>query len=150
MRPVFMSALIILTHMAIKSYDLVLSVTGKNPGGAAELPSTFMYSYTFTRNQMAVGSTSAVIMLMTIAAIMVPYLYSELQGEALMSAADLVTAAPSREPARHSMTTRVVIYGLLDPVRDRLPRAARRHGDDVAEAARRGHRRQHVLRCRTT
>ena len=77
MRPVFMSALIILTHMAIKSYDLVLSVTGKNPGGAAELPSTFMYSYTFTRDQMAVGSASAVIMLATIAAIMVPYIYSE-------------------------------------------------------------------------
>ena len=76
-RPVFFSALIVLAHMAIKSYDLVLSVTGKNPGGAAELPSTFMYSYTFTRNQMAVGSTSAVIMLMTIAAIMVPYIYSE-------------------------------------------------------------------------
>ena len=48
-------------------------------GGAAELPSTFMYSYTFTRNQMAVGSASAVIMLMTIAAIMIPYLYSELR-----------------------------------------------------------------------
>jgi glucose/mannose transport system permease protein len=79
MRPVFLSAIIILTHLAIKSYDLVLSVTGKNPGGAAELPSTFMYSYTFTRNQMAVGSTSAIIMLMTIAAIMVPYLYSELR-----------------------------------------------------------------------
>jgi glucose/mannose transport system permease protein len=82
MRPVFLSAMIILTHMAIKSYDLVLSVTGKNPGGAAELPSTFMYSYTFTRNQMAVGSTAAVIMLMTIAAIMVPYLYSELREKA--------------------------------------------------------------------
>src|SRR5712691_9155939 len=79
MRPVFLSAIIVLAHMAIKSYDLVLSVTGKNPGGAAELPSTFMYSYTFTRNQMGVGSTSAVIMLMTIAAIMVPYLYSELR-----------------------------------------------------------------------
>jgi glucose/mannose transport system permease protein len=79
MRPVFLSAIIVLAHMAIKSYDLVLSVTGKNPGGAAELPSTFMYSYTFTRNQMAVGSTSAVIMLMTVAAIMVPYLYSELR-----------------------------------------------------------------------
>ena len=71
--------LVVLTHLAIKSYDLVLSVTGKNPGGAAELPSTFMYSYTFTRNQMAVGSASAVIMLMAIAAIMVPYLYSELR-----------------------------------------------------------------------
>ena len=82
MRPVFLSALIVLAHMAIKSYDLVLSVTGKNPGGAAELPSTFMYSYTFTRNQMAIGSASAVIMLMTIAAIMVPYLYSELREKA--------------------------------------------------------------------
>jgi len=81
-RPVFFSALIILTHMAIKSYDLVLSVTGKNPGGAAELPSTFMYTYTFSRNQMAVGSTSAVIMLATIAAIMVPYIYSELKEKA--------------------------------------------------------------------
>jgi glucose/mannose transport system permease protein len=79
MRPVFFSALIVLAHMAIKSYDLVLSVTGKNPGGAAELPSTFMYSYTFTRNQMAIGSTSAVIMLMTIAAIMVPYIFTELR-----------------------------------------------------------------------
>jgi len=76
-RPVFFSAIIVLAHMAIKSYDLVLSVTGKNPGGAAELPSTFMYSYTFTRDQMGVGSASAVIMLATIAAIMVPYIYSE-------------------------------------------------------------------------
>ncbi len=77
-----------------------MSVTGKNPGGAAELPSTFMYSYTFTRNQMAVGSTSAVIMLMTIAAIMVPYLYSELREKTPMSAADLVTAPPRRDPHR--------------------------------------------------
>ena len=33
------------------------------------LPATFMYSYTFTRNQMGIGASSAVIMLMTIAAI---------------------------------------------------------------------------------
>ena len=38
-----------------------------------------MYSYTFTRNQMGVGAASAVIMLMTIAAVIVPYLYSELK-----------------------------------------------------------------------
>jgi glucose/mannose transport system permease protein len=81
MRPVFFSVVIVLTPLAIKSYDLVLSVTGKNPGGAAELPSTFMYSYTFTRNQMAVGSASAIVMLTAIAAIMVPYLYSELREQ---------------------------------------------------------------------
>lgn len=79
LRPVFLSAFIVLAHMAIKSYDLVIALTGGGPGNATELPSTFMYSYTFTRNQMAVGAASAVIMLMTIAAIIVPYLYSELK-----------------------------------------------------------------------
>lgn len=79
LRPVFLSAFIVLAHMAIKSYDLVIALTGGGPGNATELPSTFMYSYTFTRNQMSVGAASAVFMLMTIAAIIVPYLYSELR-----------------------------------------------------------------------
>jgi glucose/mannose transport system permease protein len=38
-----------------------------------------MYSYTFTRNQMSVGAASAVMMLLAIAAIMIPYLWSELR-----------------------------------------------------------------------
>jgi glucose/mannose transport system permease protein len=79
LRPIFLSAFIVLAHMAIKSYDLVIALTGGGPGNATELPSTFMYSYTFTRNQMAVGAASAVMMLMTVAAIIVPYLYSELR-----------------------------------------------------------------------
>ncbi len=79
LRPVFLSAFIVLAHMAIKSYDLVIALTGGGPGNATEMPSTFMYSYTFTRNQMGVGAASAVIMLMTISALIVPYLYSELR-----------------------------------------------------------------------
>ena len=79
LRPAFMSAFVILSHLAIKSYDLVIALTGGGPGRATELPATFMYSYTFTRNQMGIGAASAVIMLMTIAAIMVPYLYAELK-----------------------------------------------------------------------
>lgn len=79
LRPVFLSAFIVLAHLAIKSYDLVIALTGGGPGNSTELPSTFMYSYTFTRNQMSVGASSAVIMLMTVAAIIVPYLYSELR-----------------------------------------------------------------------
>lgn len=79
LRPAFLSAFVILSHLAIKSYDLVIALTGGGPGRATEMPATFMYSYTFTRNQMGVGAASAVIMLMTIAAIMVPYLYAELK-----------------------------------------------------------------------
>jgi glucose/mannose transport system permease protein len=79
LRPAFMSAFVVLAHMAIKSYDLVIALTGGGPGTATEVPATFMYSYTFTRNQMGIGAASAVIMLMTIAAIIVPYLWSELR-----------------------------------------------------------------------
>ncbi|HSA81315.1 MAG TPA: sugar ABC transporter permease [Geminicoccaceae bacterium] len=80
LRPAFLSAFVVLAHMAIKSYDLVIALTGGGPGRATELPATFMYSYTFTRNQMGVGAASAVIMLMMIASIIVPYLYAELRG----------------------------------------------------------------------
>ena len=82
LRPAFLSAFVILSHLAIKSYDLVIALTGGGPGRSTELPATFMYSYTFTRNQMGVGAASAVIMLMTIAAIMIPFLYSELKEKA--------------------------------------------------------------------
>lgn len=79
LRPAFLSAFVILAHLAIKTFDLVIAMTGGGPGRATELPATFMYSYTFSRNQMGIGASSAVIMLMTIAAIMIPYLYSELK-----------------------------------------------------------------------
>jgi glucose/mannose transport system permease protein len=79
LRPAFFSAFVVLAHMAIKSYDLVIALTGGGPGRATELPATFMYSFTFTRSEMAVGSASAIIMLMTVCAVIVPYLYSELR-----------------------------------------------------------------------
>ena len=79
LRPVFLSAFIVLAHLAIKSYDLVVALTSGGPGGSAWLPSNFMYEYTFKRNEMAVGSASAVIMLIAISAIIVPYLWSELR-----------------------------------------------------------------------
>ena len=79
LRPAFLSAFVILGHLAIKTFDLVIALTGGGPGRATELPATFMYSYAFTRNQMGIGAASATIMLMTIAAIMIPYLYAELR-----------------------------------------------------------------------
>ena len=62
-----------------RAYDLVVALTDGGPGCSTELPAIFMYAFTFTRNQMAMGAASAVMMLMTVAAIIVPYLYSELR-----------------------------------------------------------------------
>jgi len=79
LRPAMLSVVVLLSYIAIKSFDLVLALTNGGPGSATELPSTFMFSATFRRNQMAVGAASAIMMLMTVAAIIVPYLYSELR-----------------------------------------------------------------------
>jgi glucose/mannose transport system permease protein len=80
LRPVFFSAVMILAHIAIKTFDLVVSMTAGGPGFASDVPATFMYSFAFTRSQIGVGAASAMIMLMTVMIVMVPFIYSELRG----------------------------------------------------------------------
>jgi glucose/mannose transport system permease protein len=77
MRPVFFSALIILSHIAVKSFDLVMALTAGGPGFASDLPATFMYSFAFTRNQLGLGAASAVMMLFILAAVLVPFIWAE-------------------------------------------------------------------------
>jgi len=77
LRPVFFSSLIILSHIAIKSFDLVMALTGGGPGFSSDLPATFMYTFAFNRNQIGLGAASAMMMLMTVVAILVPLMYAE-------------------------------------------------------------------------
>lgn len=79
LRPVFLSSFFILAHMAVKSFDLVVALTGGGPGYASNLPANFMYEMTFRRNQIGLGAASAMMMLATVMAIVIPYLYSELR-----------------------------------------------------------------------
>lgn len=81
LRPVVFSTLMVLSHLAIKSFDLVMALTAGGPGYATDVPATFMYAMSFTRGQIGLGAASATMMLMTIAAIVVPYLYSELRSK---------------------------------------------------------------------
>jgi glucose/mannose transport system permease protein len=80
LRPVFFSTLMVLAHLAIKSFDLVMALTNGGPGYATDVPATFMYAMSFTRGQIGLGAASATVMLATVAAIVVPYLYSELRA----------------------------------------------------------------------
>ncbi|MDP2416044.1 MAG: sugar ABC transporter permease [Hydrogenophaga sp.] len=81
LRPVFFSTLMVLAHLAIKSFDLVMALTSGGPGYATDVPATFMFAMSFTRGQIGLGAASATIMLATVAAIVVPYLYSELRSK---------------------------------------------------------------------
>ena len=80
LRPVFFSAIIILSHIAIKSFDLVIALTGGGPGFSSDTPATFMYTFSFTRNQIGMGAASAIMMLMIVVAVVVPFMYSELRS----------------------------------------------------------------------
>lgn len=82
LRPVFFSAFMILAHIAIKSFDLVMALTGGGPGYSTDLPATYMYTMVYSRNQMGLGSASAMMMLGAVLAILIPYLYSELRSKA--------------------------------------------------------------------
>jgi glucose/mannose transport system permease protein len=78
-RPIFLSAFVVLAHLSIKSFDLVIALTGGGPGYATDMPATFMYAFAFQRSELGMATASAIIMLATVMAIVVPYLYSELR-----------------------------------------------------------------------
>jgi glucose/mannose transport system permease protein len=77
LRPVFFSVLLILSHIAIKSFDLVMALTGGGPGTSSDVPAIFMYQFSFTRGQLGLGAASAMMMLVTIVAVLVPLMYLE-------------------------------------------------------------------------
>lgn len=81
LRPVVFSTVMVLSHLSIKSYDLVMALTAGGPGYATDVPATFMYVMSFTRGQIGLGAASATMMLAAVAAIVVPYLYSELRSK---------------------------------------------------------------------
>ena len=81
LRPAMFSAIIILIYQAVRSFDLVVALTNGGPGYSSDLPTTFMYNSTFLRGQMAQGSASAVMILLVVVAIVVPYLYAEFKRE---------------------------------------------------------------------
>jgi glucose/mannose transport system permease protein len=81
MAAIFLSAFIVLAHLSIKSFDLVIALTGGGPGYATDLPATYMYTMAFSRGDIGQAASSAMIMMAVVFAIVVPYLYSELRAK---------------------------------------------------------------------
>ena len=81
MAAIFLSAFIVLAHLAIKSFDLVIALTGGGPGYATDLPATYMYTMAFSRGDIGQAASSAMIMMAVVFAIVVPYLFSELRAK---------------------------------------------------------------------
>jgi glucose/mannose transport system permease protein len=82
LRPITLSAIIILGHISLKIYDLVVSMTGPGIGFSTDVPAYFMWDTTFRGNNFARGSAIAVVLLVMVAVLIVPYLVWSTRSEA--------------------------------------------------------------------
>ena len=80
LQPITLSAAIILGHISLKIFDLVYIMAGGN-NRQVDVPGVLMYITSFQGNNFAVGSAIAVIMLIMVAVIIIPYLFSVLRTE---------------------------------------------------------------------
>lgn len=71
--PIVVSVVIILLQIAIKTYDLVRALTAGGPGIATTLPTNVVYDYMFQRGLMGAGSAAAVMLLLSLLIVMLPY-----------------------------------------------------------------------------
>ncbi|NJK79876.1 MAG: sugar ABC transporter permease [Chloroflexaceae bacterium] len=74
LRPITLSAVIILGHISLKIFDLVVTMTGGGPGNATEVPGVYMYEIAFKANKFAEGAAVAMVMLVLVALLIIPYL----------------------------------------------------------------------------
>ncbi|WP_395805797.1 carbohydrate ABC transporter permease [Archangium minus] len=79
LRPVFFSVFVLLSALVLKSFDLVVALTGGGPGFASDLPARFVVDHILNRQELGLGAAGAFMMLCTIAAVVSPYIYYELR-----------------------------------------------------------------------
>jgi glucose/mannose transport system permease protein len=82
LKPITLSAVIILGHTSLKIYDLVVAMTGPGIGFSTDVPAYFMWETTFEGNRFARGAAIATILLVMVAILIVPYLVSSTRKEA--------------------------------------------------------------------
>jgi len=82
LQPVTLSAVIVLGHISLKIYDLVVSMTGPGIGFATDVPAYFMWDTTFRGNHFARGAAIAIVLLVMVAVLIVPYLVHSTRTEA--------------------------------------------------------------------
>lgn len=81
LRPITLSALIVLGHISLKIFDLIYTMTGKGPGFVTDVPGIFMFETTFQGNHYAQGSAISIVMLLMVTVVIVPYLWYSFRRE---------------------------------------------------------------------
>jgi glucose/mannose transport system permease protein len=80
LRPVTLSAAIVLGHISLKIFDLIFALVGTDYLPVS-VPGVQVYTTMFRSNKFAVGSSIAVVLLIIVASVIVPYLITSLRSE---------------------------------------------------------------------
>ncbi len=80
LQPVTLSAVIILGHMSLKIFDLIVALGRKDM--RLDVPGIYMWTTTFDGTEYAQGAAIGVLMLISVAILVVPYLIYNMRTEA--------------------------------------------------------------------
>jgi glucose/mannose transport system permease protein len=78
--PVTLSAVIILGHSSLKVFDLIIAMVGKQV--ALDVPSIYMWTTTFDGFFFGRGAAIGIVLLVSVAVLVIPYLWYSLRQEA--------------------------------------------------------------------
>ncbi len=79
LQPVTLSAVIILGHMSLKIFDLIVALGNKDI--RLDVPGIYMWTTTFDGTNYAQGAAIGVLMLVSVAILVVPYLVQNMRSE---------------------------------------------------------------------
>jgi glucose/mannose transport system permease protein len=80
LRPITLSAMIILGHISLKVFDLIVAVAGKQL--PLDVPAIYMWQVTFDGYFFGRGAAIGILLLLSVAVLIVPYLIYTLRSEA--------------------------------------------------------------------
>lgn len=73
MKPVFVTALVLIAAGIIKLYDLVVALTNGGPGLSSEVPAKYVINYMFQAQNLGQGFAASTMMLVSVAIILIPW-----------------------------------------------------------------------------
>ncbi|MBL4952972.1 sugar ABC transporter permease [Neobacillus sp. OS1-32] len=79
--PITVSVVIIMAHISLKIFDLIYAMTGPGANFVTDVPGVYMFETTFRGNYYANGAAIAIIMLLSVAIFIIPYLIISRRGE---------------------------------------------------------------------
>jgi glucose/mannose transport system permease protein len=79
LKPVTLSAVIILGHMSLKIFDLIVALGNKDI--RLDVPGIYMWVTTFDGTNYAQGAAIGILMLISVAILVVPYLVQSMRSE---------------------------------------------------------------------